>query len=67
VTTARFIAEAALRRRESRGAHARSDFPKKDTDQAKSRTMTLAGLNLRQSLTTDGFLSQITAPSSTRH
>lgn len=67
VTTARFIAEAALRRRESRGAHARSDFPEKDEALAKSRTMTLQGLNLRQQIKSSNFLSELTTPNSTLH
>ena len=48
--TARFIAEAALRRKESRGGHLRTDFPKTDAAQARSRSMTLQGLSLRSSI-----------------
>ena len=49
-TTAKFIVEAALRRKETRGGHYRSDFPQKDPSLARHRTMTLAGLELRESL-----------------
>ena len=48
--TARFVAEAALRRRETRGGHTRIDHPTSDPALARSRTMTLAGLSLRDSL-----------------
>jgi len=57
--TARFITEAALRRKESRGGHFRSDFPDTDPAQAKSRTMTLAGLMLRDGLTAKSLLSEV--------
>ncbi len=50
---ARFIAEAALRRKESRGAHFREDFARSDDDQRKRRTMTLQGLNMRYALPLD--------------
>jgi L-aspartate oxidase len=40
-TTAQLVAAAALRRRESRGAHYRSDFPSADPSQAHRRFMTL--------------------------
>ncbi|MEO1265234.1 MAG: FAD-binding protein, partial [Pseudomonadota bacterium] len=45
--TARFIAESALRRKESRGGHFRSDYPKPDPALAARKTVTLAGLDLR--------------------
>lgn len=66
-TTARFIVEAALRRRESRGAHYRSDHPEADPEQARSRTMTLAGLTLRDSLASGELFSEITAAGGTLH
>ncbi len=64
---ARFVAEAALRRRESRGGHARTDYPQTDTSQARSRTMTLAGLSLRDSLASGELFSEITAAGGTLH
>jgi len=39
VTLARLIAEAALARRESRGAHYRSDFPARDEENYKHHTL----------------------------
>jgi L-aspartate oxidase len=65
--TARFIVEAALRRRESRGGHARTDYPDTDPEQARSRTMTLAGLTLRDSLASGELFSEITAGGGTLH
>ena len=44
---ARFIVEAALRRKESRGAHFREDFAQPDETQRQRRTITLQGLNMR--------------------
>jgi L-aspartate oxidase len=41
-TTALMIAAAALRRKESRGGHYRSDFPKTDPAQARRTYLTLA-------------------------
>ena len=41
-TAALLVAAAAWRRRESRGAHYRRDFPKSDPAQAKRATLTLA-------------------------
>ena len=64
---ARFIVEAALRRRESRGGHARTDYPDTDPEQARSRTMTLAGLTLRDSLASGELFSEITAGGGTLH
>jgi L-aspartate oxidase len=42
LTTAGFIAAAALTRRESRGAHYRADFPQADPVQAKRSLITKA-------------------------
>jgi L-aspartate oxidase len=50
VLAARFIVECALRRRESRGAHFRSDFPHAEPKLARSSTITRAGLELRRGL-----------------
>jgi L-aspartate oxidase len=50
VVAARFIVECALRRRESRGAHYRSDFPETQPSMARSSSITLAGLELRRGL-----------------
>ncbi|HEX9858189.1 MAG TPA: FAD-binding protein, partial [Paracoccaceae bacterium] len=50
--TATLIAAAALLRRETRGAHCRSDFPDADPDLAHRSRLTLAdALTLRQSVT----------------
>lgn len=67
VLTARFITEAALRRRETRGTHVRADFPEPDPAHAKRRTMTRAGLDLRASLASGELLTEIASAGSTLH
>lgn len=59
VLTARFIAEAALRRKESRGGHYRTDFPEADPAKAQRSSITLAGLELRNQLNARNLLSEI--------
>ncbi|MGI9423693.1 MAG: hypothetical protein ACR2PA_10905, partial [Hyphomicrobiaceae bacterium] len=55
----RFVVEAALRRKESRGAHFRADFPRAVDEMQKSRAMTLAGLNLRNTMHAQDILQEI--------
>ena len=66
-TAARFIAEAALRRRESRGAHYRIDYPDQEPALASSRTMTLAGLDLRSRLLSGEIVPGLAAASAASH
>ena len=52
---ARLIAECALRRKESRGGHYRSDYPEASPQWQRRSTITLAGLDLRSALKTGEF------------
>jgi L-aspartate oxidase len=44
VLVARFVAECALRRRESRGAHYRTDYPEPKAEFQRRSSITLPGL-----------------------
>ena len=44
VLVARFVAECALRRRESRGGHYRTDYPEPKAEFQRRSSITLAGL-----------------------
>ena len=57
--TARFVAEAALRRKESRGAHFRSDFPDLDESRQSRASITLTGLDLRDQIAARNVLTEI--------
>ncbi len=48
--TARLITECALRRKESRGGHYRSDYPEPRPEWQRRSSITLAGLELRSAL-----------------
>ncbi|MCL4766693.1 MAG: L-aspartate oxidase [Hyphomicrobiaceae bacterium] len=50
VLAARLVAECALRRKESRGAHYRRDFPHPSPRWQRRSAITLAGLDLRSAL-----------------
>lgn len=57
VLAARFVAEAALRRKESRGLHVRGDFPHSSERLARRISITLAGLDLRSGMVAGDILS----------
>lgn len=50
VLTARLVVECALRRKESRGGHYRTDFPEPSPRWQRRSSITLAGLDLRSAL-----------------
>jgi L-aspartate oxidase len=58
---ARFITECALRRKESRGGHYRSDYPQADPQWLRRSAITLAGLHLRSALKAGELASVIGA------
>lgn len=58
--TCHFIVEAALRRKESRGGHFRSDYPDADPKLARRSSITLAGLALRADAAARDVLTEIT-------
>jgi L-aspartate oxidase len=59
VLAARLVAECALRRRESRGGHYRSDFPEPKAELARRSSITLAGLELRSTLRAKAVLAAV--------
>lgn len=54
-----FVVEAALRRKESRGGHFRSDCPEPDPKLARRSAITLAGLALRSDIAARDVLTEI--------
>jgi L-aspartate oxidase len=59
VLAARFVAECALRRRESRGGHYRRDYPEPKSEFQRRSSITLAGLELRSALSANTGLAAI--------
>lgn len=58
-TAARFISEAALRRKESRGSHFRTDYPDISQGAATRSQITFAGLGLRAAVLAGGSASPL--------
>src|SRR5690606_36393737 len=56
---ARFVTECALRRKETRGGHYRSDYPEADPQWQRRSAITLAGLHLRSALKTGELVAVI--------
>ena len=66
VLTARLVTECALRRKESRGGHYRSDYPEPSPQWQRRSSITLAGLELRSALKSEELSAMIdTAPDRT--
>ncbi|MGE8943577.1 L-aspartate oxidase [Leptospira interrogans] len=59
VLAARLITECARRRKESRGAHYRRDFPNPDPKWQRRSSITLAGLDLKSALASSGLAAAL--------
>ena len=59
VLAARLITECARRRKESRGAHYRRDYPSLDPKWKRRSSITLAGLDLRSAMASTGLAAAI--------